>query len=122
MFGGLITEKIAEQIISKPDVPIALLICLLVISGLFYLLMKSYNRNDKLATSLESISNSLSTIIQLTNIDHEATIKNRDILQNLDVCVSNNKLAIENTNTQIGNVLSEIRSHKEDCIRKVCPK
>lgn len=106
-----IVEKIADGIVSKPDVPISILILLLVIVGLFYLLIRNYKQTDKVADQLENNNKLMSTLIQLTNTDHEATIINRDILQRFDV-------SLGNTNVQLNNMVQDLRLHRDECNRK----
>ena len=107
-----IIEKVTEGIISKPDVPISILVLILVIAGLFYLLIRNYKQTDKIADQLEKNNTLMSTLIQLTNTDHEATITNRDILQRFDVCLTNQT-------TQVGNLFTELRAHRDECNRKL---
>jgi len=109
--GTAIIEKIAERVVEKPDTPISISILMLVIIGLFYLLIRSYKQTDKIAEQLEKSNSLISTLIQLTNTDHEATVINRDILQRFDVCLTN-------TTTQLANLLAELRLHRDECNRK----
>jgi hypothetical protein len=112
MFGGVIAEKITDQILNRPDVSVSLLIALLAISGLFYLLLRSYKQNDKAVIQLEKQNELMATIIQLLDTSYDATITNRDILQRVEVCVSNISL-------QTNNMLSELKSHRDECNRKI---
>lgn len=107
-----VAEKITDQIMNRPDVPISLLLCLLVIGGLFYLLLKSYNQNDKAVIQLEKQNELMATIIQLLDTQHDATLTNRDIMQRIEVAVSNQSL-------QINNMFSELKSHRDECNRKL---
>lgn len=111
MGGTAVAEKITDAIISRPDVPISILVLILVIAGLFYLLIRSYKQTDKITDQLEKSNTLIATLIQLTNTDHEATITNRDILQRFDVCLTN-------VTTQIANLFTELRSHRDECNRK----
>ena len=106
-----IIEKVAESVISRPDVPISILVLVLVIAGLFYLLIRSYKQTDKISDQLEKSNALISTLIQLTNTDHEATIINRDILQRFDVCLGN-------FNLQLSTISQELRSHRDESNRK----
>lgn len=106
-----VAGKIIEGVLNRPDVPISILILLLVIVGLFYLLIRSYKQTDKITDQLEDNNKLMSTLIQLTNTDHEATMVNRDILQRFDVCLGN-------FNLQLGSVTQELRSHRDECNRK----
>ena len=107
-----IIEKVAESVISRPDVPISILVLILVIIGLFYLLIKNYKQTDKIVNQLEKSNALISTLIQLTNTDHEATIINRDILQRFDVSLTTQTI-------QIGNLFNELRAHRDECNRKI---
>lgn len=109
--GETIADKIVTGVLNRPDVPISILILLLVICGLFYLLIRSYKHTDKISDQLEKSNSLMSTLIQLTNTDHEATIINRDILQKFDVCLGN-------FNLQLNNINQELRSHRDECNRK----
>lgn len=112
MFGGILVEKVTEQILARPDIPFALLMCLLVIGGLFYLLLKSYKRADKVAEQLEKQNTLMATIIQLVETQHGASLTNRDIIQRVEVCISNASL-------QINNIFGELKSHRDECNRKL---
>lgn len=110
--GTEVAEKVVSSIIAKPDVPTSILILILVIIGLFYLLIRSYKQNDKIAEQLESNYNVMVTLVQLSNTDHETIVKNQDILQKFDICLNH-------TITQLNNLFSELRSHRDECNRKV---
>jgi hypothetical protein len=112
MFGGVIAEQVVDKILAKPDIPFALLICLLAIVGLFYLLLKSYKQNDKAVEQLEKQNTVMATIIQLLDTQHEASLTNRDIIQRVEICVSNASL-------QINNMFGELKSHRDECNRKI---
>lgn len=110
--GTDVAGKVVEGILAKPDIPISVLILLLVIGGLFYLLIRSYKQNDKIAEQLEDNYTLMSTLVQISNTDHETMVRNQDILQRFDVCLNH-------TTTQLNNLFNELRSHRDECNRKV---
>jgi hypothetical protein len=111
MFIGVLIDKITDNILTRPDIPLALITAFLTISFLFYLLMRSYKYNEKIVIQLESQNTLMATMLQLINEEHRATIDNREIIQRIEISSSNNSI-------QINNLFSELKSHRDECNRK----
>jgi hypothetical protein len=110
--GAVLVEKTAEKILEKPDVPIALLFCLLIIGFLFYIVLRNYKTLDKLTQGLESHNVLLAKLYQMIEITNDAGNTSRDLIQRIEICTSNNTL-------QLNNLSTDFKSHRDECNRKI---
>jgi hypothetical protein len=112
---------LAEKLTSQEIILAALV--LLVSASLFIvslrftytILIKRDEVIKELANELKNLSICINKVADIQSVDHSATIKNRDILQDQGILLS----ALPQIVQSIKELNNELREHAKDCSRKL---
>lgn len=138
IFGAPATTSVIETI---PDVmPLAnkltsqeiilAVIVLLVSAGLFVvslkftysILLKRDEVIKELGNKITDLNTCITKIIEVQHLDHAATIRNRDLLQEVFGCLTRIETCVGLATTGMKELSKDLQQHAKDCSRKLYGK